>query len=160
MEKAIYITALISFALGGGITGKAVYDYKERQALTLAAQASQAQIETQKRVREIEHDYERKLADAIAERDKAVALADARLANADRLRKRSDSLASQLERLSATSGNSGNADSIRAGKCEQLLAEATGLLGEGERLAVEGGNLLERIEANRNALSKLVDSVR
>ena len=154
MQKAIAITAIISFVLGVIVSGKLMADFKDRKAEQLAA--ARAQLAQKEEVRRIEQDHAKRLADALAERDKALALAASDHARADQLRKQSDRLSAKLERLSAAPADPSDANAVRAASCERLLAEASGLLAEGAELAAEGGQLAARLSANKDALSKIL----
>lgn len=156
IDKSILITAVIAFFLGAATAGKIVGDVKDRRAAQLAAEQQAQRIALKDEVRRIEQDNAKRLADALAERDKALAVASADHARADKLRKQADQLSAKLARLSATPADPGNPDAIRAGRCERLLAEAAGLLGEGAGLAAEGGQLSARLSANKDALSKIL----
>lgn len=156
MQKAIVITAIISFVLGMLVSGKLMADFKDRKAEQLAAEVARVQLAQKDEVRKIEQDNAKRLAEALAERDKALAMASADHALADQLRKQSDQLAAKLSRLSAAPADPGNPDAIRAAKCERLLAEAAGLLGEGAGLSSEGGQLSAKLSADRDALAKIL----
>lgn len=156
MQKAIVITAIISFVLGVIVSGKLMADFKDRKAEQLAAEVARAQLAQKDEVRRIEQDSAKRLAEALSERDKALAMASADHARADQLRKQSDRLSAKLARLSAAPADPGNPDAERAASCERLLAEASGLLAEGAELAAEGGQLSARISANKDALSKIL----
>lgn len=156
IDKSILITAVIAFFLGATTAGKLVGDAKDKRAAQLAAEQQAQQIAFKDEVRRIEQEHTKAVADAIAERDKALAVASADHARADKLRKQADQLSVKLARLSATPADPGNPDAIRAAKCERLLAEASGLLAEGAELAAEGGQLSARLSANKDALSKII----
>lgn len=156
IPRSILITAVIAFFLGAATAGKLVGDVKDRRAAQLAAEQQAQQIALKDEVRRIEQERTKAVADAIAERDKALAVASTDHARADQLRKQSDQLSAKLARLSATPADPGNPDAIRAGRCERLLAEATELLGEGAELAAEGGQLSARLSADRDAIAKII----
>ena len=156
IDKSTLITAVIAFFLGAATAGKLVGDAKDKHAAQLAAEQQAQQLALKDEVRRIEQDNAKRLADALAERDKALAVASADHARVDQLRKHADQLSAKLSRLSATPADPGNPDAIRAAKCERLLAEASGLLAEGAGLAAEGGQLSARLSANKDALSKIL----
>ena len=156
INKSILITAVIAFFLGAATAGKIVGDVKDKHAAQIAAEQQAQQVAFKDEVRRIEQERTKAVADAIAERDKALAVAHASYARVDQLRKQSDQLAAKLSRLSAAPADPGNPDAIRAGRCERLLAEAAELLGEGAGLAAEGGQLSARLSANKDALSKIL----
>ena len=156
INKSILITAVIAFFLGAATAGKLVGDAKDRRAEQLAAEQQAQQVAFKDEVRRIEQNNAKRLADALAERDKALAVASADHARVDQLRKQSDQLAAKLARLSAAPADPGNLDAIRAGRCERLLAEATELLGEGTGLSSEGGQLSAKLSADRDALAKIL----
>ena len=156
INKSILITAVIAFFLGAATAGKLVGDAKDKHAAQLAAEHQAQQIAFKDEVRRIEQERTKAVADAIAERDKALAVASADHARADQLRKQADQLSAKLARLSAAPADPSNLDAIRAGRCERLLAEAASLLGEGAELAAEGGQLSARLSANKDALSKII----
>ena len=156
IPKSILITAVIAFFLGATTAGKLVGDAKDKRAAQLAAEQQAQQIALKDEVRRIEQERTKAVADAIAERDKALAVASADHARADQLRKQSDQLSAKLSRLSAAPADPVNPDAIRAGRCERLLAEAAELLGEGSELAAEGGQLSARLSANKDAIAKII----
>lgn len=156
MQKAIAITAIISFVLGVIVSGKLMADFKDRKAEQLAAEVARVQLAQKEEVRRIEQDSAKRLAEALAERDKALAMASADHARADQLRKQSSQLSAKLERLSAAPADPSDANAERAASCERLLAEASGLLAEGAELAAEGGQLAAKLSANKDALSKIL----
>lgn len=156
IDKSTLITAVIAFFLGATTAGKLVGDAKDRRAEQLAAEQQAQQVAFKDEVRRIEQERTKAVADAIAERDKALAVAHASDARVDKLRKQSDQLNAKLSRLSATPADPGNPDAIRAGRCERLLAEASGLLAEGAELAAEGGQLSARLSANKDAIAKII----
>ena len=158
INKSILITAVIAFFLGAATAGKLVCDAKDKRAAQLAAEQQAQQVAFKDEVRRIEQDNAKRLADALAERDKALAVASADHARADQLRKQSDQLSAKLARLSATPADPSNPDAIRAGCCERLLAEASGLLAEGAGLAAEGGQLSARLSADRDAIAKIINA--
>lgn len=158
IDKSTLITAVIAFFLGAATAGKLVGDVKDRRAEQLAAEQQAQRIALKDEVRRIEQDNAKRLADAFAERDKAVAVASADHARADKLRKQADQLAAKLSRLSTAPADPTNPDAIRAAKCERLLAEATGLLSEGAGLAAEGGQLSARVSANKDAIAKIINA--
>lgn len=156
IDKSTLITAVIAFFLGATTAGKLVGDAKDKRAAQLAAEQQAQQMAFKDEVRRIEQERTKAVADAIAERDKALAVAYADHARVDQLRKQSDQLSAKLSRLSAAPADPGNPDAIRAGRCERLLAEATELLGEGAELAAEGGQLSAKLSADKDALSKIL----
>ena len=156
IDKSTLITAVIAFFLGATTAGKLVCEVKDNRAAQLAAEQQAQQIALKDEVRRIEQDNAKRLADALAERDKALAVASADHARVDQLRKQSDQLAAKLARLSAAPADPSNLDAIRAAKCERLLAEASSLLGEGAGLSSEGGQLSAKLSADRDALAKIL----
>lgn len=158
INKSILITAVIAFFLGAATAGKLVCDVKDKHAAQLAAEQQAQQIALKDEVRRIEQDNTKRLADALAERDKALAVAHASDARVDQLRKQSDQLAAKLSRLSAAPADPANLDAIRAGRCERLLAEASGLLAEGAELAAEGGQLSAKLSADKDAIAKIINA--
>ena len=156
IDKSTLITAVIAFFLGAATAGKLVCDVKDRRAAQLAAEQQAQQVAFKDEVRKIERESADRLAQALAERDKALAVAHASDARVDQLRKQSDQLSAKLARLSATPADPSNPDAIRAGRCERLLAEATSLLGEGAGLSSEGGQLSAKLSADRDALAKIL----
>ena len=158
INKSILITAVIAFFLGATIAGKLVGDVKDRRAAQLAAEQQTQQLALKDEVRKIERESADRLAQALAERDKALAVASADHARADQLRKQSDQLSAKLARLSTAPADPTNPDAIRAGRCERLLAEAAELLGEGAELAAEGGQLSARLSADRDVIAKIINA--
>lgn len=158
ITKSIAITAVISFALGALAAGKLTAWHFKAEADAERAQAQAQQIALKDRVREIEQEHAKTLADALAERDKALAVARSADARVDQLRKQSDRLSAKLTRLSAAPADPGNPDAERAGRCERLLAEASGLLAEGAELAAEGGHLSARLSADKDAIAKIINA--
>lgn len=158
IPKSILITAVIAFFLGAATAGKLVCDVKDKHAAQLAAEQQAQQIALKDEVRKIERESADRLAQALAERDKALAVAHASYARVDQLRKQSDQLSAKLARLSATATDTGNPDAIRAGRCERLLAEASSLLGEGAELAAEGGQLSAKLSADKDAIAKIINA--
>lgn len=94
----------------------------------------------------------KKVSEALAERDRALASISGLRSNAVRVRQQSQNLSAQLSRASQTHTASGNRDSERLGKCEKLLGESAGLLGEGAELAGEGAEILTRVAADKEAM--------
>lgn len=94
-----------------------------------------------------------KLAAALAARDKALADASALRRDSARVRERSATIARGLVAMSRADGRSDDRVVERLGKCESLLAESAGLLGEGVDMAAEGAGLLERVSADKDALT-------
>ncbi len=158
INKSILITAVIAFFLGAATAGKIVGDAKDKHAAQLAAEQQAQQVAFKDEVRKIERESAGRLAQALAERDKALAVASADHARVDQLRKQADQLSAKLARLSAAPADPGNPDAIRAAKCERLLAEATGLLAEGAGLAAEGGQLSARLSADKDAIAKIINA--
>ena len=156
INKSILITAVIAFFLGAATAGKIVGDAKDKHAAQLAAEQQAQQVAFKDEVRKIERESAGRLAQALAERDKALAVASADHARADKLRKQADQLAAKLSRLSTAPTDPTNPDAIRAGRCERLLAEASGLLAEGAELAAEGGQLSAKLSADKDALAKIL----
>lgn len=158
IPKSILITAVIAFFLGATTAGKLIGDVKDKHAAQLAAEQQAQRIALKDEVRKIERESADRLAQALAERDKALAVASADHARADKLRKQSDQLSAKLARLSAAPADPSDANAIRAAKCERLLAEASGLLAEGAGLAAEGGQLSARLSADRDAIAKIINA--
>ena len=158
IDKSTLITAVIAFFFGATTAGKLVGDAKDKHAAQLAAEQQAQQVAFKDEVRRIEQERTKAVADAIAERDKALAVAHASDVRVDQLRKQSDQLSAKLARLSAAPADPGNPDAIRAAKCERLLAEATGLLAEGAGLAAEGGQLSARLSADKDAIAKIINA--
>lgn len=94
----------------------------------------------------------KKVSEALAERDRALASISGLRSNAVRVRQQSQNLSAQLSRASQTHTASGNRDSERLGKCEKLFGESAGLLGEGAELAGEGAEILTRVAADKEAM--------
>lgn len=94
----------------------------------------------------------KKVSEALAERDRALASISGLRSNAVRVRQQSQNLSAQLSRASQTHTASGNRDSERLGKCEELLSESADLLGKGADLAGEGAELSAKLSADKEVI--------
>ncbi|MDL2058376.1 DUF2514 family protein [Mesosutterella sp. AGMB02718] len=129
--------------------------YEAQIAKDRAAQAEAAQkLETE--YREKENENAKRVATALAARDKALADAGAVRADAVRLRQSTKDLSTQLSRAAASHAAAGDSSSERLGKCEDLLAESAALLGESVDLAAEGAGLSTKIAADKDTILKAV----
>ena len=110
--------------------------YEAQIAKGRAAQAEAAQM-LEEQYREKENESAKKVAAALAARDKALSDASRVRADAERVRLQSEGLSKQLSRAATKHAASGNGDSERLGKCESLLSESASLLGTSTELAGE-----------------------
>lgn len=158
MNKALWISvAAIVGVVGIFLAG---YQYGNRRttdryetqiAKDKAAQAEAAQA-LEAKYREKENESAKKVASALAERDKALSNAAALRADAQRVRLQSASLAKQLSRAAGQHTSSGDSSEVKLGRCERLLAESSDLLGESVELAGEGAALSARLSADKDTL--------
>lgn len=88
-------------------------------------------------------DSQKKLAEALAARDKALRANASLRASANSLR---DKLSARGDADAKTGRDSGNSDRERLGQCERLLGEGSGLVGEGVELS-------GRLSADKDALA-------
>lgn len=161
MNKKYLIIALASiFALGGSYllgyskgNASTTREYEEQIAKDKLDQ-SEAAKKLEEEYRAKEQESAKKVSEALALRDKAMADAARLRADSARVRESANSLAKQLSRASQSHAASGNGDSERLGKCESLLSESAALLGEGQDLATEGAALSVRIAADKDAIIK------
>lgn len=126
--------------------------YEAQIAATEKAQA-EAVAAAQAQARAKEKESAKRLSEALAARDKALARAESVRRDAVRVRVSAADTSKRLADLSRAHAASGDGDSERLGKCESLLSESAGLLGEGQDLAAEGAGLLERVSAGKDALA-------
>lgn len=155
---------LLPYALAGAVTiigAAGIYEAGYRSAsrhyeAQIAADKlakSQALAAAQEEARKKEEDNAKRLSEALAERDKALARAESVRRDALRVREQSNSVAGSLGAMSAADAGSGDGVRERLARCESLLSESAGLLGEGQDLAAEGAGLLERVSADKDALA-------
>lgn len=138
------------------------YEWGYSAAETKAEQqAKAAELESAKaleaKYREKENESAKKVASALAERDKALSNAAALRADAQRVRLQSASLAKQLSRAAGQHTSSGDSSEVKLGRCERLLAESSDLLGESVELAGEGASLSTRVAADKDAVVSTVN---
>lgn len=158
MNKALWISvAAIVGVVGIFLAG---YQYGNRRttdryetqiAKDKAAQAEAAQA-LEAKYREKENESAKKVADALAARDKAVSNAAALRADAQRLRVNSENLSKRLSTAAGQHVSSGDSSEVKLGRCESLLAESSDLLGESVELAGEGASLSVRIAADKETM--------
>lgn len=96
----------------------------------------------------------KKVSEALAERDRALASISGLRSNAERVRLQSDSLSKRLSRASEAHAAAADGHSERLGKCESLLSESSDLLGESVELAGEGASLSIRVAADKDAIAQ------
>ena len=126
------------------------YETAERKLQT-ELQTQRTELQTQ--AREKEQENAKKLAEALAARDKALADAASLRRSAVRVREQSRAVSAGLERVSAEHAASDNGVAVKLGRCERLLSEGAELLGEGSELAGEGAGILARVAADKDALA-------
>lgn len=124
------------------------YETAEKKA-QLRSQAELTELQTQARNKEQEN--AKKLAEALAARDKALADAASLRRNALRVRESSRAVAEQLGRVSAEHASSSDSSEVKLGRCERLLSEGAELLGRGAELSAEGAELSQRVSADKDA---------
>ena len=155
---------LLPYALAGAailIGSAGIYEAGYRSAsrkyeVQIAADKlakSQALAAAQAEARTKEKESAERLAEALAARDKALARAESVRRDAVRVRVSAAGTSRKLADLSRAHAASGDGVRERLGKCESLLSESAGLLGEGQDLAAEGAGLLERVSADKDALA-------
>lgn len=125
--------------------------YEAQIAATEKAQA-EAVAAAQAQARAKEKESAKRLSEALAERDKALARAESVRRDAVRVRVSAADTSAKLADLSRAHAASGDGVRERLGKCESLLAESAGLLGEGVGLAGEGAELSARVAADKDAI--------
>ena len=148
---AAAIVSAIAWAYDRGYQSAAA-KYEKQSATERLAQ-SQAAERLQAAARAKEKESADKLAAALAARDKALADASALRRDSARVRERSATIARDLVAMSRADGRSDDRVVERLGKCESLLAESAGLLGEGVDMAAEGAGLYARTAADKDALT-------
>lgn len=126
--------------------------YRAQIAADKLAQ-SQALERLQAAARKKEKESAERLSEALAERDKALARAESVQRDAVRVRVSAADTSKRLADLSRAHAASGDRDAERLARCEGLLSEGVRLLGEGQGLAAEGAGLLERVSADKDALT-------
>ena len=155
---------LLPYALAGAallIGAAGIYEAGYRSAsrhyeVQIAADKlaqSQALAAAQAEARTKEKESAKRLSEALAARDKALARAESVRCDAVRVREQSNSVARSLGAMSAADAGSGDGVRERLARGEGLLSESAGLLGEGQDLAAEGAGLLERVSADKDALA-------
>ena len=132
--------AIIIFSAG--------YETAEKKA-QLRLQTELTELQTQARNKEQEN--AKKLAEALAARDKALADAASLRRSAVRVREQSRAVSAKLERVSAEHAASSDSCAVKLGRCEGLLAEGAELLGRGQDLVAEGAELSARVSADKDA---------
>ena len=160
-------TLWISVAAVVGVVGifLAGYQYGNRRTTdryeTQIAKDKATQAEAAKALeahyREKENESAKKVASALAARDKALADARTVRADAERVRLQSSNLAEQLSRAAEGHAASGDSNEVKLGRCERLLSESSDLLGESVELAGEGASLSTRIAADKGAIISILD---
>lgn len=148
---AVRILAKIAFTIVAAFSLYAAgYEFAERK---FATELQTRTLELQTQAREQEQQNAKKLAEALAARDKALADAASLRRNAVRVREQSRAVSAKLGRVSTEHAASSDSCAVKLGRCEGLLAEGAGLLGRGQDLAAEGAGLLERVSADKDALT-------
>ena len=112
------------------------YETAERKLQT-ELQTQRTELQTQ--AREKEQQNARKLAEALAARDRALADAASLRRSAVRVREQSRAVSAKLERVSAEHAASGDSCAVKLGRCEGLLSE--------------GAELSARVSADKDALA-------
>lgn len=158
MNKTLWLAIGAGVAVAGIFAGGYQYGHQKTSAAYEAqiakgrgAQSEAAQM-LEAQYREKENESAKKVAAALAARDKALADASRVRADAERVRLQSSNLAEQLSRAAEGHATSGDSVRERLGRCESLLAESAGLLGESVELAGEGASLSVRIAADKDAV--------
>lgn len=143
--------AVLAFA-GAVIWGAGEYKTIRNLRLELAAEQA-ASAEYRKKV----EDNEKRLAIAISERDRARAAVASLRADLAGVRLEAGKISAELRAMSPGSGRAGDADQRQDGRCEQLLAEATDLLGTSAELLSEGAELATQLNADRTATRQIMN---
>ena len=148
--RALWIAIGGAFAVAGIFAGGYQYGHTrtaaayEKQIAALKAGWQAKSDAAEKEAQEKYEDQNKKLSQALAQRDKALSNARAVRISAVRVRDAADTrAASDLQ----TARDSGDRDKERLARCESLL-------GEGASLAGEGAELSTRIAADKDALVK------
>ena len=132
------------------------YKSAERRCQQLMAEqrlaASNAALQAAEAARAKEQENAKKLAEALAARDKALARAEFVRRDAVRVRVSAAGTSRKLADLSRAHAASGDGNAERLARCEGLLGEGVQLVGEGAGLAGEGSSLLERVSADKDAI--------
>lgn len=115
----------------------------DSDALTKALEASKAK----------EREDAEKIAQALAERDKALSDAANLRSTAVRVRTQSDTVSKDLKRAGDADATASNSYRKRLGQCETLLGESAGLLGDGVELSAEGAGLSAKLSGDKAALT-------
>ena len=113
---------------------------------------SQALERLQSAARKKEEDSAKRLSEALAARDKALARAESVRRDAVRVRVSAADTSKRLADLSRAHAASGDGNSERLARCESLLGEGAELLGRGVELSSEGAGLAERVAADKDAI--------
>lgn len=139
----------VGLGVGGAVGTKAAQNAAAREKAELQAQAAEQRADLEKQYREKEKQDAKRVSDAIAERDKA--LADLRDSRADlsRLRKSAEVYRAKLSRASGASGSACKPYVDKLSECSRLLEE-------GVELGTEGSRLLREVAADKDALAKIV----
>ena len=149
-----YVYVVLAFAcFGGGWYASSVMherDFEQMRADFFASLQRQ-----EKTFREKEIVLQNQIADALSERDTALADAATARSDTERLRVKTDALAERLSEASSAADD-GNRKSLAS--CLGFLGECVKLQAEGVRLSGEGAELVEKsaadIEVMRRALSQ------
>ena len=152
VSVAVIIVAVGIFFIGYQYGHQQTAAKYETQIAKDKAEQSEAAKALEAKYREKENESAKKVASALAERDKALSNAAALRADAQRVRLQSASLAKQLSRAAGQHTSSGDSSEVKLGRCERLLAESSDLLGESVELAGEGASLSTRVAADKDAV--------
>lgn len=119
----------------------------DKLAQSQALAAAQAEAMTK------EKESAKRLSEALAARDKALARAESVRRDAVRVRVSAAGTSRKLADLSRAHAASGDGNSERLARCESLLGEGAELLGRGVELSSEGAGLAERVAADKDAIA-------
>lgn len=142
----VLIAAWVGFIAGGFVGSSAAKKEGDRRLAAAQRDAADAALKLSSDYRKVEQENAKKLSDALAVRDRALADADALRADAERVQRAAERYRTRMPAAAAAGAAAGDADAERLGRCAELLAESAGLLAEGDRLA-------RRISADKDALA-------
>jgi hypothetical protein len=151
VNKVLLYVAVFTIGLGvGGYIGTdAAQKTAAREKAELQQEAANAHMKLQDEYRVKEQQNAKKLSDAIAARDQALADLDRNRGDLDRVRKSAEQYRRKLSRAAAGSASACKPYAEKLARCTVLLEEGTELLDEGSRLS-------GRIAADKDALAKIV----
>lgn len=134
---------LTGFGAGRYSLGKQVAEIKAEYAQR-ESELNSAALKNYTELQERYKDAQKRIDVAIAEKRRAVAMADDLRSRANQLHKQSEAYANKYRELSRTS------DTCRSER--ERVAKCAGLLGEGAELVSEGAGLSSRLNADKNIL--------